>query len=101
MGAAVAIIMRKQRDVVYVFQGARATSPETARDPGELGVEQDLIFRGLVRRAVLRDAGNGRYYFDQPSWSALSSTRHRLAFVIASIVLIMIAFGVLVTTSRI
>jgi hypothetical protein len=49
---------------------------------------------------VLRDAGNGRYYFDQPSWSALSSTRHRLAFVIASIVLIMIAFGVLVTTSR-
>jgi hypothetical protein len=100
MGAAVAVIMRKQRDIVYVFQGARALTPETARDPNELGVEQDMIFRGLVGRAVLREAGKGRYYFDEPSWRALSSMRHRVAFIIGIIVVVLFVVGLVISASR-
>jgi hypothetical protein len=77
MGAAVAIIVRKQREIVEVFEGARATSAELARYPDELGIDTTHIFDGLVRRAVLRPAGDGRYYVDEPSWMAMNSMRRR------------------------
>lgn len=98
MGAAVVIILRKQRDIVEVFEGARATSPETARDPNDLGIDESVIFRGLVRRAVLRDAGGGRYYIDQPSWRAMSSMRHRVAMVVLAIVVVLLVVGLIVGT---
>lgn len=88
MGAAVAIIVRKQRDIVEVFEGARATSPETARVPDELGVDQSVVFRGLIRRAVLRDAGDGRYYVDLPTWRATSNRRLRVALIAVALVLL-------------
>ncbi len=88
MGAAVAIILRKQRDVVYVFQGARAVSAETARHPTEIGIEQDHIFRSLVKRAVLRETPDGRFYVDQPSWNALGSMRRRAAIAVTVVVLL-------------
>jgi hypothetical protein len=97
MGAAAAIIIRRQRDVVDTYRAAGATSPGTARDPGELGVEQNLIFRGLVRRAVLRDAGNGRYYLDAPSWDAFNGMRRRAALVLGlSVVLVVVLLVLLV-----
>ena len=92
MGAAAVVILRKQRDIVEVFEGARATSPVTARDPDELGIDKSAIFNGLVRRAVLREAGNGRYYFDQPSWQALHYQRRRML----AIVLAMFVVGLVV-----
>ena len=88
MGAAAVVILRKQRDIVEVFEGARATSPATARDPDELGIDRSVIFHGLVRRAVLREAGEGRYYVDQPSWQALHYQRRRMALVVFAAVLL-------------
>lgn len=89
MAAAAAMIIRKQRETVEVFQGARATSPATARDPNDLGIDEGLVFRGLVDRAILRDAGNGRYYVDEPSWYAHNAMRRRRAFVVLAIVIIL------------
>jgi hypothetical protein len=88
MGAAAAIIIRRQRDIVETFQGARATSVQTARHPGELGVEEDRIFRGLIRRAVIRPSEDGRYYLDEPSWVALGSMRRRIALMIMLLVIL-------------
>jgi hypothetical protein len=81
MGTAAAIIMRKQRDIVQTFRASGAVSRERARVPGDLGVDENLVFKGLVRRAVLRDAGRGRYYLDEPSWNALHMIRRRMAAV--------------------
>ena len=88
MGAAAAIIVRRQRDIVDTFRSASATTPASARSPGELGVEEDMIFKGLKRRAVLRDTGNGRYYLDEPSWQALGNIRRRLVTVVLLIALL-------------
>ena len=103
MGAAVVVaaVVRQQREIVEVFQGARATSPETARDPIELGLDHDRIFRGLIDRAVIRDAGNGRYYVDEPSWRALGRTRRRGAFIAVALVIVILAVGILVSLSRV
>jgi hypothetical protein len=103
MGAAVVVaaVVRQQREIVEVFQGARATSPESARDPIELGLDHDRIFRGLIDRAVIRDAGNGRYYVDEPSWRAMGRTRRRAAFIVAAIAIALLGLGILVSVARV
>ena len=87
MAAAVAAVIQKQeRDIVNSFRGVGATSAERARDPQELGIRHHAAFRRLVRRAVLRDVGDGRYYLDEPSWEALRSLRRRMAIVMLIVV---------------
>ncbi len=93
MGAVVAaVIARRERDIVDAFHSARATDPTTARDPGDVGVHQEVAFRLLVRRAVLRDAGGGRYFLDEPSLQAHRSARRRmLAVVLVAAIIILVS----------
>jgi len=91
MAAAVAIIIRKQREIAEVFQGARATSVGTARYPADLGLEEDRIFRGLVDRAIVRGAGDGRYYLDEPGWTAHNTMRRKRALVVLAVMIVFFA----------
>src|SRR4051812_10618599 len=90
MAAVAAVIQRQEREIVNTFRGAGAMSADRARDPDELGVRHHLAFERLVRRAVLRDAGDGKFYLDELSWNALRSLRRRLA-----VSLLLITIGVL------
>ena len=90
MGAVAAIIIRKERDVVDAYRRAGATEPSAAQSPDALEIGHmghGVAFHRLVRRAVLRDAGDGRYYLDEPSWEALRSMRRRLLLVMLILVL--------------
>lgn len=80
--AVAAVIARRERDIIAAFRSARAIDPTTARDPSDVGVHQEVAFAILVRRAVLRDAGDGRYYLDEPSWEAMRSMRRRMLVVV-------------------
>ena len=102
MAAAVAAVIQKQeRDIVSTFRGVGATSAERARDPQELGVRYHAAFKRLVRRAVLREAGDGRYYLDELSWEALRSLRRRMAIVMllvmAALFIVLLGTGALVS----
>jgi|SRR5215831_416953 len=81
--AAAAIIIKREKDLVEHFRNAGATSAQRARTPGELGVEDDnLIWRILVKGAVIREGAAGAYYLDEPSWEALGRRRRRMAIII-------------------
>jgi hypothetical protein len=83
MGAvAVAVIVRREREIVETYRDAGATSAEHARTPDELGVPTRVAFDRLVERAVLREVGGGRYFLDEPSWLAMRRMRRRFATVI-------------------
>lgn len=98
MGAAVTIILMKERHVVDAFVRAGATSPSRAVLPSDVAVDIDgLGERRLVNRAVLREAEGGRYYLDAPSWEALRNQRRRMSFMI--ILAIAIAALVFATTA--
>jgi hypothetical protein len=89
MGAAATVIIIKERQVVDAFVRAGATSAATAVYPSDIAVDLAGVGgRRLVERAVLRDAGGGRYYLDLLSWEALRRQRRRILFVI----LLLIAF---------
>jgi hypothetical protein len=91
MGAAAAIIIRKERDIVRIYQEAGATAPTKARAPSDLGVHHRVAFNILVRRAVLREVGPDCYYLDEPSWNALRSMRRRVASAVALVLLVVFA----------
>jgi hypothetical protein len=87
MGAAVAVVLVKERHVVEAFQRAGATSPERAVIPEDIGVDLAGVGgRRLLRHAVLRATSPGRYYLDEPTWAAIRSTRRRMVFVLLAIV---------------
>ena len=87
MGAAVAVVLIKERHIAEAFQRARATSPERAVVPEDIGVDLTGIGgRRLVRHAVLRATSPGLYYFDEPTWNAIRSMRRRLVFVLLVVV---------------
>ena len=92
MGAAVAIMLSKERHVVDAFTRAGATSASTAVHPGDIAVDiADTAGRRLIEHAVLREAEAGRYYLDLLTWEALRRQRLRIIFVI----LLVIALGAL------
>jgi hypothetical protein len=87
MGAAAAAVLVKERHVADAFVRARATSPERAVIPDEIGVDLGGVGgRRLLRHAVLREASAGRFYLDEPTWVAVRSTRRRMVFVMLIVV---------------
>jgi hypothetical protein len=88
MGAvAAAAVIHKEKEIVAILRAARALTPAAAKTPATLGLHEGVAFRRLRARAVLRDAGDGRLYLDEPSWEALRAIRHRLALVLLGLAL--------------
>ncbi len=96
MGAAAAVVLRKERDLVGKFQEAGALSTDKARTLTELRIhDSGVAWQRLTRRAVVREGAPGTWYVDMPSWEALRYIRHRMLFVILAIVLIALVGGLL------
>ena len=93
MGAAVTIMLIKERQIVEAFMRAGATSESSAVVPGDIAVDlANIGGRRLVGRAIIREAGEGRYYLDLPGWEALRRHRRRVLFVILLLIALFLLF---------
>lgn len=93
MGAVVTIMLVKERQVVEAFMRAGATSASSAVHPSDIAVDiAGLGGRRLVDRAIIREAGEGRYYLDLPGWEALRRHRRRVLFVVLLLVALLALF---------
>jgi hypothetical protein len=101
MGAAavVAMIRRREIEVVDDFRAAGATSRETAQSYTAMGLGESLGLRRLRDRAVIREAAPGTYYLDEEVWVAVRRTRRRIATVFLAI-LALFLLGVLLGTFK-
>ncbi len=101
MGAAaiVAVMRRREREVVDDFRAAGATSRETAQSYTAIGLGESLGLRRLRERAVIREAAPGTYYLDEEVWTAVRRTRRRIATVLL-VILALFLLGVLAGTSK-
>ena len=89
MGAAVAVILSKERRVVEAFELAGATAPDRARLASDLYVDpQGVGFRRLRRQAVIRESRPGEYYLDAEVWAAVRHSRRRLGIALLVTVLL-------------
>lgn len=82
-GVAIAAVRMKERHVVAAFKSAGATSAERARTPEEIDVAMHgAAWRFLHNNAIVRDAGDGRFYLDVLSWEASVRARRRRALML-------------------
>ena len=95
--AAVAILIRKERDLVEHFKQAGAVSPSSAMSSSDLGVHERLAWSRLLRDAVIREAAPGTYYLDESAWVALGQKRRRVAFFL-TILFVAVAIATMIVT---
>jgi hypothetical protein len=97
MGAAVAVILMKERQIAEAFKRAGATMASRGRSPAELDVDASGVgWRRLRDRAVLRESspGSGLYYLDAEVWAAVHRTRQRAVLVVLVVMLAVLALVV-------
>ncbi len=87
MSSVAAIIILKEKELVTHFRQAGALSPDTARTTADLRIDENVAFRALKRRAIFREVAAGRYYLDEPSWTAFQAARRRMVTVLLTVVL--------------
>ena len=97
--AAVAIMRRREREVVDDFRAAGAVSRETAQSYTAVGLGESLALKRLHDRAVIREAAPGTYYLDEEVWTAVRRTRRRIATVFI-VILVLVLIGVLMGTIK-
>ena len=85
--AAIAIMRRREREVVDDFRAAGALSTSTAQSYTAVGLGHSRALQRLHDRAVIRETTPGLYYLDEEVWAAVRRTRRRLAFVMLIVVL--------------
>jgi hypothetical protein len=92
MGAAVAVMVARERHIVDAFERRGATSGENGATPDEVGAETGRAWRRLRERSVVREThpGSGRFYVDLDVWQSLRRARRRVATVL---VFLIVALG--------
>lgn len=87
--AVIAIMRKRERDVRDAFRSAGAITPANAMSLESAGIEETMAVKRLKKRAVIREAAPGLFYFDEDVWEAVSAMRQRMALVlVATLILI-------------
>lgn len=94
-GAAAAVMIRKDRELVDHFRNLRAVSPQSARSRQDFADDSSNAWKRLVRHAVIREASSGNWYLDELSWKALRTTRRRVIAIVLVAVLVALLTGLL------
>ncbi|HUQ48147.1 MAG TPA: hypothetical protein VM053_07895 [Gemmatimonadaceae bacterium] len=92
--AAIAVMRMKEREVREDFLRAGATMPINAMSLADVGIGESMAVRRLIKRAVIREASPGMFYFDEEVWLSVRAMRRRMAMVM---LVILIAFAILAT----
>ena len=93
--AVAAVILHKEKIAIQAFRRAGAVSPDRAVSLAEVGASEGLAFHRLRARAVLRETAPGRYYLDEPTWTAMRRLRKRVLIVALAVVLGLLFLGVI------
>jgi hypothetical protein len=58
-----------------------------------IGIGESAAVKRLARRAIIREAGPGLFYFDEDVWQAVRGMRRRMALLLlVSVIIVMLVF---------
>jgi hypothetical protein len=95
MGAAVAVMVARERHIVEAFERRGATTVDRACTPEEAGAETSRAWQRLRERSVVRETspGSGQFYVDVEVWTSLRRARRRIGL---TFLFLAVAVGVVV-----
>lgn len=85
------VLLLKEEELVEHFRQNGAVSVNTAQSPNALSVSEDMTFRRLLTRAVLREAAPGTFYLDEEAYAERRRARQRLRPILLALVVILAA----------
>jgi hypothetical protein len=86
--AMVAVIIAVQfKKLIASFRNSGTTSPKTAKTLEDLNIHPRRMFRRLLNRGVINEAGSARYYLNEANLEEYNQVRR---------IRVMIIFGVLI-----
>ncbi len=91
----------KEEELIAQFRAQGAQSRAAAMTPSALCISEDLTFRRLRERDVIREGTPGTYYLDEEAVAARHETRKRMRTVaiIIAIILALVTIGLQIRTS--
>jgi hypothetical protein len=98
--AALALVARREHQIVAAFREKRATSGPTARKLRELGLNDSRVFRALVTAAVIRKAGPERYFLSEAAWTTRPQPKIPVRTVVIVALMLAIIIGVVFLVRR-
>ncbi len=90
---AVAVMIKREKEIVESFESAGATGADSARPLGALGLEESRHFERLRRHQVVRTAAPGTWYLDRAAWRARQLHRRRVVVAMLAVALFVLAIG--------
>lgn len=83
----VVMVAAKFKKLINSFRNSGTTSSRTSKTPEELKIRPDRLFRRLLNRGVINEAGSGRYYLNEGNLDEYNQVRR---------IRVMIIFGALI-----
>jgi hypothetical protein len=85
---------RKERDVRDAFHKGGALDPTNAQPLPDIGVEESMALRRLIRHDVVRESSPGCFYFDEEVWQELRAARGRMSLMFLAAIVLVALVGV-------
>ena len=88
---------RKEKEVREDFLRAGAMMPIDAKSLADIGLQESNAVKRLIRRAVVREASPGLFYFDEEVFQSARAVRRRMAMVLLvtlGLILLFVVYGV-------
>ena len=82
-------LARNRRKIFEAFRTSSATSPTNAKTLSEIGIKSSNLFRTQVRRKVIVQVENEKFYLDEAREREMDRLRHRI---VASVISAMLIF---------
>ena len=90
--AAIAVMRMKEREVRDDFLKAGATMPVNAMSLADVGIGESMAVRRLMKRAIIREAAPGMFYFDEEVYLSVRAMRRRMGLAVLVMILALFVF---------
>ncbi len=91
------VLLLKEEELVELFRQSGAVSVNTAKSLSALSVSEDMTFRRMLDRAVLREGAPGMFYLDEAKYEERRNARRRLRPVLLVLVVVLAVVALVMT----
>jgi hypothetical protein len=93
---AAVVIAVQFKKLIASFRNSGTTSPKTAKTLEDLNIHPRMMFRRLLNRGVINEAGSAKYYLNEANLEEYNQVRRIRILIIMGILIILVLIGVFV-----
>jgi hypothetical protein len=92
----VVLVLAKFKRLLNSFRNSGTTSLKTSKTLEDLKIRPDRIFRRLLNRGVINEAGSGKYYLNEANLDEYNQSRKIRVMIIFGILIILFLMAIFI-----